>query len=251
MQFRLALLSGMRRLFLRSMAALLCAGLAAEAGAAASDPPAPVPENQVHAQSARRNQLQDDPAVARRIQAATDDILAAAERERLRASAPVSDAEVLSRFESRSWGYGEYRLSHIYVALQAEDPKTGRKIARTEAQALARAQALRRRWSQGADFARLAREASDDRSSASSGGELPSTFGMYLADEFAPAVRALTQGQVSPPVRGATGYHLIKLEAYTPATYETTRGMVEAELREEFKSRAVAELLRQANGDSP
>lgn len=251
MPFHLALLFPLLHLLPRSAAALLWLSLAAAAGAAEPGHPTAPSEIEVLSQSARWNHLEDQPVVAARIRAATDTILAAAERDRLAASAPISEADLRSRFESRSWAYGEYRLSHIYIAMQTVDRKTGRQVARSDAQALTRAQDLRRRLARGIGFTQLARESSDDASTASAGGALSSTFGMYLADEFVTAVRALADGEVSAPVRGTSGYHLIRLDANSPATFENARGMVEVELREEFKARAIADMLRQADGGKP
>lgn len=69
-------------------------------------------------------------------------------------------------------------------------------------------------------------------------------FGLYLDTPFAAPVRALAVGDVSGPVRGPGGYHLIRLEEKHTATLDTVGGMIEAQLREELRDRAIAQLVR-------
>lgn len=63
----------------------------------------------------------------------------------------------------------------------------------------------------GADFAELARNLSDDKNSARNGGELPwLTKGQTLPD-FEKTVFAMEKGQLSAPVLTPAGWHIIKL----------------------------------------
>jgi peptidyl-prolyl cis-trans isomerase D len=69
----------------------------------------------------------------------------------------------------------------------------------------------------GEDFAKVAREVSDDANTKDRGGDL-GIVAEGLADEaFAKAALALEQGQVSEPVRTASGWHLVKADAIFPA----------------------------------
>ncbi|MGJ7505331.1 MULTISPECIES: peptidylprolyl isomerase [unclassified Variovorax] len=156
-------------------------------------------------------------------------------------SAAIRESEIKRQFEAQPWVYDEYRLSHIFIAAQTADAKARPKTQRSESQALTRARMLKRKLDAGADFASLARVASDDAATVPLGGELSSIFGLYLADEFVVAVRTLTVGEVSKPVRGASGYHLIKLEEKHAATLETARGLIELQLRGEALPRSPAD----------
>jgi len=64
----------------------------------------------------------------------------------------------------------------------------------------------------GADFAKVAAEYSDDENSAQKGGEL----GWYASDDLLPAfvtaISDLDVGQISKPVFSEFGYHIIKVE---------------------------------------
>jgi parvulin-like peptidyl-prolyl isomerase len=201
-------------------------------------------ERYVLARQAQQAHLDADPVVAARVALAVDGVLADAERERLFRSAPVSEADIAHRFAERPGDFDEYELSHIFVALAPQgDARRGHPL--DDAQALARAQALKHRLDAGDDFVQLARKESDDGASAEDGGRVSAVFGQYLDDAFAPAVRTLVPGQVSAPVRGPNGYHLIRLEARQVATLDRARPLIEAQLREEARDRALA-ALRQA-----
>jgi parvulin-like peptidyl-prolyl isomerase len=79
-----------------------------------------------------------------------------------------------------------------------------------------RAQAVLQQLQQGADFATLARQLSDDEGSSSKGGDMgvmSDTQLDALDKDFAAAVRALKPGQlVSAPVRDEQGYEIVRLD---------------------------------------
>src|SRR5690606_26224835 len=101
----------------------------------------------------------------------------------------------------------EQRLaSHILVAVASGADDAADKAAREQAAQLA-AQAR-----QGADFAALAREHSDDTGSKAGGGDL----GWVVQDgtmvkPFEDALFALQAGEVSEPVKTQFGWHVLQL----------------------------------------
>lgn len=153
------------------------------------------------------------------------------------AASEEPDAAARRQFGACPWAYDEYRLRHIFVAV---GPNSGSKMQRSEAQALARARALRHELDVGADFERLAQRESDDAATASLGGELSSIFGVYLADEFLAAVRGLAVGEVSAPTRGPEGYHLIRLEERHAATFDTARALIREQGQVKLRAGATA-----------
>lgn len=202
-------------------------------------------EREVLVERAKADGLADDPQLAAMVRADPDPdtVLAQAERNRLLLDATITQAQIAQRFAERPGDFDEFRLSHLFIA---EQPDSGARAGHplSQAQALARAQALRRRVDAGADFGQLASSDSDDAATAHGGGQLSSMFGLYLAKPFEAAVRALTPGQVSPPVRGPGGYHLIRLEEKHVATLDNVGAMIEAQLREEARDRAIAQLVQ-------
>jgi peptidyl-prolyl cis-trans isomerase SurA len=84
----------------------------------------------------------------------------------------------------------------------------------------------------GADFAELAREHSDDPGSAANGGDLGWFRRGNMVPEFENVAFRLPDGQLSPPVRTDYGWHIIRVERSRPA---------------EVKARHI--LIRPASGD--
>ncbi|GGK69178.1 SurA N-terminal domain-containing protein [Amphritea balenae] len=140
----------------------------------------------------------------------------------------VDDAELQTQFDQ------------LLASFQAEDQRTVSHIMIEvndqvdDAAALAKVQALAEQLNQGADFATLAQAESNDPGSAASGGELGVYQQGLLDGPFEDAVYALTEGQVSEPVRTAFGYHLIKL---------TGLSTTEAPSFDEVKDQLVAEQM--------
>jgi len=196
-------------------------------------------------EQAKHHHLERDPAVAARLRRAADAILVEAAMADLASSAQIDEAQLQRQFQAHPGDYDEYQLSHIFVALHPQsDARRGHDLS--EAQALQRADALRRQLDAGTDFAALAARESDDGSTAMDGGRLSSTFGRYLADPFVAPVQRLAVNQVSAPVRGPDGYHLIRLDAKTEARFDAVRGQIEVQLREQAAAQALQQ-LRQAH----
>ncbi len=91
---------------------------------------------------------------------------------------------------------------------------------RTEEQARKRAEEILQKVRSGGDFAKLAREFSDDPGSKANGGSLPpvtrSQLSLAFVPEFAKAVEALQPGQVSDLVKTQFGFHIIRLDSVKP-----------------------------------
>ena len=63
----------------------------------------------------------------------------------------------------------------------------------------------------GTDFAKLAKENSAHKESAEKGGELGWVSEEQMVAEIRRAVSGMAKGEVSPPIKSAAGWHLIKL----------------------------------------
>ncbi|MEE4251791.1 MAG: SurA N-terminal domain-containing protein, partial [Alcanivoracaceae bacterium] len=94
------------------------------------------------------------------------------------------------------------RAAHLQVSINDD---------RSEAQAQQRIASLQDRLNMGEDFAELAKEASDDVSTAASGGDLGPVGRGDLPESMEQALFALAEGEVSQPVLTDSGYHLVKL----------------------------------------
>jgi peptidyl-prolyl cis-trans isomerase SurA len=119
----------------------------------------------------------------------------------------VSDAEVenyLATTKAQLGGEAEYRLGHILVLIpeQASAEQIEGKRRRVD-------EALKN-IRDGADFAQVAAGFSD-ASDALSGGNLGWRPGARLPTVFAETVRGMKVGEVSPVLRSAAGFHIVKL----------------------------------------
>ena len=113
----------------------------------------------------------------------------------------------------------QYHSRHILVR---EDANT------SDAKAKAEIDTIAARIAGGADFATVAKETSDDASSAGKGGDL----GWFTQDAFGPdfgaQVAALQDGQVSAPFRSTAGWHIVQRmgERQADASVDTRRAQV-------------------------
>ena len=174
------------------------------------------------------------------------------DRATLQPQITVTDRELELYYQERREDFRQEEeacASHILVKVRQGDGGPGH--AEDEAQAIAAK--LLEQVKAGADFAELAKKASEDEGSASRGGDL-SCFGPgRMVPEFDDAVFQLEPGAVSDVVKTSFGYHIIKLTSKREAAVrpfaevkESIRGAVtEKKLRElgEQKAQAVADAL--------
>jgi peptidyl-prolyl cis-trans isomerase D len=134
------------------------------------------------------------------------------------------------------------RARHILIETGADGAASKRRAA----ELLARVQA-------GEDFAKLARENSDDPGSKSAGGELGWAGREAYVAPFADALFALQPGQVSGLVETQFGQHIIQLEEVRPATqrsFDEVRSELEADYRREQAQTKFYELSQQLADES-
>ena len=128
-----------------------------------------------------------------------------------KAPAPVTDAEVQQYYQQHLANYqveAQVKVRHILVAVNAKE---------SDAAAKAKAQGILDKLHNGGDFAKLAKESSDDPGSKSQGGELGWIKHGVTVPEFDKAAFALQPGQISGLVRTKFGYHIIQTEEKQPA----------------------------------
>jgi peptidyl-prolyl cis-trans isomerase SurA len=118
----------------------------------------------------------------------------------------VSDEEVKAYYERHMKGSAntQVRASHIFVAIPE-----GADMA-TAAEKQAQAQKILER-AKTEDFAKLAREVSDDAATRAEGGDLGFFGKDMLPKPIEELVFAMKPGEVRGPVRADRGFHVIKL----------------------------------------
>ena len=127
----------------------------------------------------------------------------------LKGDVTVSDEEVEQYYTENNLLYKtaeERRVSHIII-----------EFGDNEAAAKAKAEALVAELANGADFATLAQENSDDTFTAENGGDLDFITAGMMDEAFDEAAFSLAQvGDVSDVVETEFGYHIIKLTDIKP-----------------------------------
>jgi parvulin-like peptidyl-prolyl isomerase len=130
---------------------------------------------------------------------------------------PVTDAEVKAFYDGHPSQFEEpemVRASHI---LLMTNDKNGQPLTDDQKKAkLKQIQDLLKRARAGEDFAKLAKEYSEDPGSKDKGGEYTFPRGQ-MVKEFEAAAFSLQTNQISDVVTTRYGYHIIKLDEKIPA----------------------------------
>ncbi len=133
-------------------------------------------------------------------------------------------------------------LRHILVKA-AENTPAGKAAARQEAEGLLK------RLQAGEDFAKLARENSDDRGSRPRGGDLGWLAKGQTDPPFEKAAFALTQpNELSSVVESSFGFHIIQLlerQQAGVAPYEEVKGEISKMLRQQQANQQVETRVRE------
>lgn len=159
------------------------------------------------------------------------------EKESFFDSIEVADEDVQALYEKQVSALSEQRrAAHILIEVNEQT---------ADADARAQIEAIRTQLDSGESFEKLAREKSQDPGSAKDGGDLGfAGTGVYdLA--FERALFALSEGELSPPVRSEFGWHLIKLLDVQPAEAPSLEAM-RPELERQIKQEQVEQQFVQA-----
>jgi len=195
-------------------------------------------------QEGRKLGVEKDPKVAGQLAADQTNIIAAAAAQKLM---PVPNEAAVQKFYNENKKHFEAtELSHILIAYQggAVPPRNGKPLSQGEA--LKKAQSIAAQAKGGADFAKLARENSDDAASAEHGGSLgPFSPGM-LPPEIESHITQLGPGQVSDPVPSRYGVHVFKVGAHTSQPLDQIRASISRRVQQQSTLDKVEQLRKAA-----
>ncbi len=168
--------------------------------------------------------------------------------QRLGDAEEPSDEEVKAFYEENKEGFAEpemVRASHIL--LLTPETLTDEEVAEKK-RAI---EDLKKRIDEGADFAEIAREFSEDPGSRENGGDLDFFSRERMVPEFSEAAFAADKGSVVGPVKTQFGFHLIKVtdrkEARTVPVEEASAQIKQylGELKQQQKLRQLFTALKQ------
>ena len=157
----------------------------------------------------------------------------------------LDEADVRKYYEAHKTEFEQVRARHILIRIQGSPAavRPGQKDL-TEAEALAKAQDLRKRILAGEDFAELARQESDDTGSGANGGDLGLFHRGQMVPSFEQAAFDLQPGELSEPVKSPFGYHVIKVEAKQSKSFEEARSDLETRMRPEQAQKTMEDLQK-------
>lgn len=144
-----------------------------------------------------------------------------------------------SKLQGKTFDYVKVR--HILVS--TTDDSTGKeKKTRTDADAKKRALEVKEKLESGGDFAKLAKEYSDDPGSKENGGMIEGSADQYVP-EFADAAKTLPFGKISDLIKTSYGYHIIKVEDRKKQTADKAPDQVkQLKMQEIFQEVVVKDL---------
>jgi peptidyl-prolyl cis-trans isomerase D len=160
--------------------------------------------------------------------------------ERAMEKTTVSMAEVKAFYDANMdrWRFDEQRhLRHILISTEGKN-QAERAILK------AKAEDLLKQAQGGADFAKLAKENSDDKSNAADGGDLGWIFRGQTEPGFEQVAFNLKVGEIGGVAETSYGYHIIKSEGSEPAKVRTVEE-VRDEIAGELTSQRATELVQQ------
>jgi len=162
--------------------------------------------------------------------------------EDIAAQVKVSDEALASYYDSVKDRYVEAekrRGRHILIQVAGDaDDAAARK----------KAEDILAKVNAGGDFAKLAKEFSQDGGSAAQGGDLGWAERSYFVGPFADALFSMKAGEIRGPVRTQFGYHIIRLDEIKAAkqkTLQEARAEVEAEYRKQEAEKQFGERQEQ------
>ncbi|HEY3827050.1 MAG TPA: peptidylprolyl isomerase [Bryobacteraceae bacterium] len=198
----------------------------------------------VLSQEADKRKLDQDPKLRDEIAFQRQNLLAQAMFLSLQDSVKLDDAEVEKYYNEHKAEYEVLKARHILIRAKGApmQPIPG-KPELTDEEALAKAQAIRKRLLAGEDFATLAKAESDDSGSGAQGGDLGDFRKGMMVPPFETAAFAAKVNEITEPVKTPFGYHLIKVESHQTKPLAEVRPEIEKKLRPEL-ARTEIESLR-------
>lgn len=137
----------------------------------------------------------------------------------------VSDADIKAYYDQNLARYKtdeQRRASHILIAAGKDSPAADKAAAKAKTEKI-----LSQLRKSPNDFAKLAKENSQDPGSAERGGDLDFFGKGMMVKPFEEAAYALKEGQISDVVQSDFGFHIIRLTALKAAT---TRSLSEVKV---------------------
>lgn len=148
----------------------------------------------------------------------------------------ISDSQLRAAYNDHQAEFQtEERVQARHILLKSD--------ASNDAVVKAKAEALLKQVQGGADFAKLAKEKSEDTGSGANGGELGWIVKGMTVPEFEKAAYSLKVGETSGLVKTTYGYHIIQVEAHEQA-HQKPFEEVKAQLLTDLQKQAASQIMQ-------
>ena len=120
----------------------------------------------------------------------------------------IKDDEIKKYYDDNITG--EIKASHILISVDVKSDATDEEKTKAEEKALKEAKDIIKKLDKGEDFSKLAKKSSDDKATATNGGDLGYFQPSDMTKSFADAVKELkVKEYTKEPVKTEYGYHII------------------------------------------
>ena len=120
----------------------------------------------------------------------------------------IKDDEIKKYYDDNITG--EIKASHILISVDVKSDATDEEKTKAEEKALKEAKDIIKKLDKGEDFSKLAKKSSDDKATATNGGDLGYFQPSDMTESFADAVKELkVKEYTKEPVKTEYGYHII------------------------------------------
>ena len=204
------------------------------------------------AQEAQRRKMNETSDYKTRAMFQDDNILAAMLVEEMGKDIKVSEADVRQYYADHKSEYEQVRAHHILIRVQGSQVpvRPGQKDL-TDAEALAKAQEIRKKIQDGADFGEMAKLESDDIGSGSNGGYMPAFRHGQMVPSFEQAAFAMKPGELSEPVKSQFGYHIILVVSHESKSFEDMKTELENRIKPEQTQKAIDKAIEDLQKRNP
>ncbi len=145
----------------------------------------------------------------------------------------IKDDEIKKYYEENI--YGDMSAKHILISVNTKEDATTEEKEEAEKEALKKAKEVIDKLNDGKDFDSLAKKYSDDKATASNGGDLGSFEYDEMVSEFSQACAKLKVNEYTKePVKTTYGYHIIlKTKQEKKKELKEVKSKIKEKIREE------------------
>jgi peptidyl-prolyl cis-trans isomerase C len=180
-----------------------------------------------------KNGLDKDADVQKQLNLLRENLVAQEELKKIDNTIAVTDADLRKAYDENNKDYEQVKAKHILIAFKGSPAAQKGKKELTDAEAKAKADALRAEIVAGkAKFEDVAKKESDDVESGKNGGDLGAFARGQMVPEFEQAAFGAKVGAITPVVKTQFGYHIIKVEEHGSTPFEQVRATLEKSIKQ-------------------